>query len=314
MAWTTTELLQRWRLYAFLSATDTTLSNAEGLNILDDELQAHCFPRLLAAFEEWRVTSEDTALVAGQNAYRLPTRAHAQRLRDVLYVDSAGNAYSLPIIDPEELGTRFVGTQQRTPQVFYLRDGSVVLWPTPAAAVGSVRMSYYCMPGTLVETADCGLISEVTTVHTLGDDFYQITCSEYPEAFQSGVLYVDVVAADGGFETLCMDQLRLTAVTPGEYLLPITAFDATFVPRAGDWLCAAGTSCIPQIPAPLHMWLARRGVVSAMDILSNDKAMERAQVKADEAEARIRDLISPRVDGEPKVFVPIYSALRGIAS
>lgn len=314
MSWTTDELIAKVRIYAFEpDAADGGLSAADIISLADDELQSYVFPRVLAANAEYRVYSETQAVVAGLGNYRIQYRAHAGRLRDVLWLDASGNARSLPLIDIDLLGSRYSAVSGGDPpQVAYLKDGDLCVYPVPASAVGSIVQKFYMRPGYLVAVAAATTIATVGAVDSGGAGKRRLTGGTVPAGWTTSTSLYDVVRGSGTFETSQYD-LTAAAVTTGaaghvdftetDLVNTVAAVGATGAAystiKAADYICVAGQSCVPQIPDVVHPWLARRVALSLLEVRGDANAQAIAQRKCDEFEQSLVSLLKPRVDGEP---------------
>ena len=313
MGFTTADLLTRAKLYGWSPASSGSVTDTEFLQLADDELQSYVFPRVLEAKGEYRVATSDASITAGQTVYRLPTRAHAGRLRDVLYIDTAGNAVSLPMMDPEELGTRFSSyALESMPRAWYFQDSNVVVWPAQSTTRGTLRRTYFMRPGTLVATSACAKITTIGAASSGGAGYRRFTCANVPTSVTTSVT-VDMVRADGGFETSHIDMAVHAVVTGAAGTIDIaeTALTVGNI-SVGDYISIAGEACIPQVPDICHPWLARRVATLFLETQQDDGAMKASVAAADRMEQRILETLTPRVDGEPKTIVPTFSPIRSL--
>lgn len=314
---TTEALLTRAKLYSFFpeSTGGPPLTDAEILQLADDELQDYVFPRVLAAGGEWRVRSYQQPLVASVSSYRVPARAHLSRLRDLLVVRSDGATISIPWIDPEALGTMYTSAQSSVmPARFYFQDGNVTLWPaTTTSPSCDLLMKYYLRPGRLVPSSDCARITSIsqTTISTVLVWLIGFSGGSPPFFTSSGTYSVDFYKATGSFENVAIDVDAAWSATPF-VTLPVAGNDLTAL-AVGDYVSAADTCNIPQIPDGMHAWLARRVAVAILEQV-DPAAVDRAQAKADEIEGQIVSAIQPRMDGEPMPFVDPFSPLNEMRS
>lgn len=317
MGHTTDDLLTRAKLYSFFpsSTGGPPLTDAEILQLADDDLQNYVFPKVLASSGEWRVTDYAIALAASTSTYRLPSRAHLGRLRDLLYINASSERWSVPVIDPEMLGTLYTSAQTASsPDRFYFADGSIALYPAIGTSpTGSLLAKYYMRPGTLVATSAAACITAIGAADTGGAGYRRFTCSNVPASVTASVT-LDLIRADGGFETSHIDLAvhARTVGASGTIDIIETALSTTKI-AVGDYFCLAGESCIPQIPNAMHAWLARRTAVCILE-QTDPTAIQRAQDKADETESAIVSTLGPRIDGEPMPMINPFSTLRQLMS
>lgn len=288
--YTTATLLSDVRTGAMLPAASAgTFSDADLLRLADRELQAGIVPLVMSVREEYFVAHVDVAVSGTQVQFRVPSRAIGGKLRSVaLY---AGVTYQpVPQIDPSGAGLA------NGPFGFYVEGNTVTLrnlsgsWPSALA-----RVSYFQRPGRLVLESAAGLVQSFNTGTRV------IACT--PTAPGSG-LY-DIVRGKPGYECLAIDAPG----APVDTLVTMTAAlpaELTF----GDYVCNAEESPVPQIPPELHPVLVQRVVCKVLEALNDASGLQSAQAKLQELQTAALTLISPRVDGEPKRFVPTSSPFR----
>ncbi len=313
MAYTTAEMDAGARLYSQEpDAGEGGLSAAKLCMLADDDLQSYVFPAVVAVREEYGVVVSDQDITANISAYAIDPRAHAGRLRDVLYVSTTGDVRSLGLIDPEHLGSAYSATQTNSePTDFYLQNGMLHVWPIPSVTQGTLRQKIFARPGRLVPVDECAEVINVAPAAVPG--YWQLSFNTpYPEDWGEDNQTVDVIEAIGSFETKAV-AATAAWISAGTYYVLTTAF--TRDPVIGDWMCLTGTSCVPQVPDLCHPWLRRRTACAILGTRGDRAMMAVEQQKADELEEQILATLKPRVDGEPRHITtpnsPFRAAMRG---
>lgn len=288
---TTSDLLDDIKRRAMIPADQNTFADTDLLRFATDELRLSLLPMLLSEREEFYLTEAGASqtLVANTAAYQIPVRAAGQMLRDAYITDSAGNIYNLARIEYDER-PNFDNVTSGTPNHFYLRNNKIVLLPAPASSDYTLVTPYFIRPSKLVETASACQITDITGT--------TITVSAAaPSTFSSSVP-TDFVRATGGFE--CIE----IGVTPTS--VASTTFVYATVPDSlavGDWICVAGESPIPQLPAELHPLLAERVAKKVMKALGDVNGAKLSEETIKEMTEGARLLTNSRVQGEPKRIV-----------
>jgi hypothetical protein len=72
---------------------------------------------------------------------------------------------------------------------------------------------------------------------------------------------------------------------------------------AGDWVCPAGMSCIPQIPFDMFPLLTQRGVIKMCEALGDTQSLQVAERRYQDMAADFARTVSPRIQGTPKKLV-----------
>lgn len=303
MPWTTTELLQQIKLRSYQPDSDGEFADAELLALADSALQSELFPLLLKARGEYRLEYQDTALVADQALYRLPSRAHAGRLADVKYYGSGAtgaesDGVSLTRTSQEQLGHAY-SNSSGIPCSFYLRDDFIGLYPVPSSATGTLRCWYYMRLGQLVVTTDA---AQITALSGTQIDF---GTGLMPSAWTTSTV-VDFIGGFGTFPTLGIDA-AITTVNTDQLIMSATPPSTLAV---GDWVAVQYQSPIPQVPEILHAPLAQLVATQVLESTGELRQKAAAETKARILEAVATDLMAERVDGESKRYVPRYTTLR----
>jgi hypothetical protein len=298
--YTTTELLADLKNRASFRSSGNTFSDNELLTFLDAELQNEVVPLLLSARYDYLVDSEDIAIVANQQAYRIPYRAIGGKLREVAIVDSAGNERSdLPQIQLDHLSPG--GWPE--PSGFYLKDSKIYLSPVPTSSADSIRAYFYRRPGKLVsvtEEKQCGRITAIDV------GAKEVTVSPAaPSNFDTDTRY-DFIRNEPGFDTLGYDR------TINTFAGGVMTFDDELPSELAidDWVSVRTTSPIAQIPIEAQSYLAQSTAATVLLALGYAQEATLAKQLSMALKANFLELISPRVDGAVKKIVATSNPLR----
>jgi len=283
---TSDDLVASIKVRARVPTSQSTFTEARIRKLCDEEIQIGLLPKILAARENYFLRSYTTNVVSGTSEYRIPNRAIGVKLKAVMYEDSSGAIGPLSQIAYEDRGY-YVNSNPTAP-VYYIQNNSVILTPTPTTTSQyTLHLPYFCRPSTLVAVSACGLITAINMTTKV------VTVSATPSTITSSTL-VDLVKADGGFESAAIDQ----TVTVSGTSITFTSLPSSLA--VGDYVTLAGESCIPQIPGELHTLLSLRVTVTILESLGFVNEMKAAQAKLIEAEAAASSLLAPRSDGNPK--------------
>ena len=96
---------------------------------------------LLEANEDFYTLAVKTSLVAGQQHYSLPTDFQKVQLLEVVIGGSGVTADTQPVLPIARVEKYGFGSQQGTPQSYYLNEDLLMLHPVPDA-VKELRMDY----------------------------------------------------------------------------------------------------------------------------------------------------------------------------
>jgi len=265
---------------------------ADFVDIMSDVMHDTVVPAIVSVREEYFVTYQDQAIVAGQNNYRIPSRAVGNMLRDVVLVNSAGTEISIPRLDPESQKSSPSLVSQST-YGFKLMGDEVILIPTPAGTNGdSVRMYYERRPNNLILAASAAKILTFNpTTKIVGID---ATPSNFAVTDTFDILRPDPIFSSVGDDiaitTLSGTNLTLTAALPSGI-------------AAGQWIAESGLSPVPQIPYEGGLWLVHEALCAVLEGMTDNAGLVNARKKADRLKENFMKIITPRVHGSPQKIV-----------
>lgn len=304
MPYTADDLVTQVRRGGMIPDASTEITAEVILAFLDEESRSVIAPwRRKLAGTDYRIDQEDQSIVAGTSTYRIPWRAEAGALRDVLYVDASGDAISLDRIPLHETDEYLA---QRSPYWagpygFCVEGDFVRLLPTPTTT-GTLRLKYPRRPSRLVARTDAMLITNIVV------QLFATTYSGAEPDLFSAVTPLDIVQANPNFDLFARDVLP-ASVSTGSSVTFATSPSAEVAP--GDYLALAGETPVVQLPVELHPVLVALGVARALEADGDregaNAAYERGLVRLQGMEA----LFTPRVEAKPRKSVNRASMLRG---
>jgi hypothetical protein len=281
-AFDTTEFLNKVKLKATLP--EGRYEDSEILGIAKDMLMSVVVPTILGLKEEYYVTSESQDITANQGAYPIPYRAFGLSLREVKRLYS-NQVQDLARIDPTDIRTTATGT----PHSFYLEGQDVVLYPTPQATEGTLKLSYYLTPSAPV------LVTETAPITNIDRNTGIITATP-PTAWTTGNSF-DFVSQRNGHKTLAFD---LTATNVSTSTITFTASDIPSSLLVGDSIALAGEAPYLQAPDSAFPMLVQIVANELLEDMGDTTALQLGQAKAEQLRAAFVSSLSVRVQGAPK--------------
>ena len=286
MDYTVDALIEKVKTYAAIPTGQPAFSNARLVEIMNDELLSCVFPWIIKLQQEYFIDYKDYTIDASEPEYMVPTRAYGNVLRQVKYLvddDETFNERDLPQFNPEMINNILLPG-------FYMRGSNIHLVNFQNIADRPIRLYYYRRPNELVLSVNC---AEVTNVVASGSPGYNtITVGAYPAAWAGEDVLVDFIKGNPHFDSLEDDH---TVTNFG------SSFDLpnTVAISIGDWVCAAGETPVPQIPAEAKMMLVQLTVARIMEALGDAEGMKAAIDKYTQLEQRMSEALSPRIVGSP---------------
>lgn len=146
-----------------------TFSEDDILAFADEEMFLSQVPSILQFHEEYLVYEQESALVANQSRYPVPSRAIGMRLRDLFYRDNSNQIVEMSRINPDDRALFDRDSNSfPTPIHYYIQNNHIVIIPTVGASpTGTLIFSYYLRPNSLVtddRAAVCQSFSKTITV------------------------------------------------------------------------------------------------------------------------------------------------------
>ncbi len=305
----TTALLAQIRKQARLADDDTEATDAILLESATQILQSKYAPAVRAVRSDYYVIPKRIALEAGRPSYNIPHRAVTSSVRRVRLLDSTGRELPMAQVPFEDI---VASVQGPCPSVYAILDDRIAVSPVPNAAAYSLEIVFEYRPAQLVLTSAA---YPITVGAAYDSDTHVLGFSGPPGLALNTV--VDVVRATAPFSSPIIDGVVADRGF-GNAVYEITPFCGEHAPlgiAVGDYMCLAGESPVPQIPAELHPILAKH--TAADWLLPIDPAGAVAiQSEADRDMERALKAMAPRKQGvqqrmRPRVRSVMTSGQRG---
>lgn len=295
MAWTTTDLLSSVKNRAMIpDASSGSFSPACLLQFATEELLLTLVGMILGVREKYYETFQDQAVTANVGAYPIPARAIGGAVSSVLYVYN-GAIRQLHPIDPGAINTTVTSAY---PSNFYFQNNSIVLYPTPSATQGTLRLRYFQRPNRLEQTINCAQITAFDPVAMTA------TCAGgVPSSWGNGTL-VDFIPQTASQATPYGLSKAVTGVTGS--VISFTALPVADTannipgPAIGDWIALAEYTPIPEVPFEFQVVLAQATAVKALEAQNDQVGLQVAQAKLTEYLQMATKVVTPRDQGGQK--------------
>lgn len=282
MALDTAKLLTQIKTKA--SLPDGRYTDAEILDIANDVMLSQVVPLVLNLKEEYYVYNNTQAITASIANYAVPYRAYGLMLREVKKV-SGLNLINLNRIDPTTIKT----SQTGSPSSFYLESQDVVIYPTPAATVDSLKLSYFITPSKPVQSTEVAVITNINTSTGI------ITATP-PSAWTTSSSF-DFVSRRNGHKCLAID---LTATAISSTTITFATTDIPSSLAVGDYVTLAQEAPFVQVPDAGFPLMVQLVANELLEDLGDQAALQIGISKAENLKQTFTQAMSVRVSGEPK--------------
>lgn len=287
MAWTTQDLLTSIKNRAMIpDASSGSFGPATLLSFATEELLLTIVGMILGVREKYYETYADTAVQAGVALIPIPARAVGGVVSVVQYLYN-GAVRTLEPIEPSTVNTTVTAPY---PSNFYFQNNSVVLYPTPSAAQGTIRLRYFQRPNRLEQTVNCAQITAIGTG--------TVTCASVPSAWVTGnqVDFVPQTASQATPYGLSSALTGVSGTTLSFAALPAAA-------AVGDWIALAEMTPIPEIPFEFQVVLAQSTAVKALEAQGDQVGLAAAAAKLEKYVQAATLVITPRAQQAQKKVV-----------
>jgi hypothetical protein len=269
----------------FVPSSISGFSQQDFLDAVTEEIESYILPKLVKANSKHLLRTEDQSITANQSQYRVPARCANNGIYSVWLVNSSNGFDRLEEIDPGDVPKTGITLNANTPRFYAWEGPFLTLYPTPIATAGTLRIKYQVRPSKLVLVTAVGTITGTPVAGAS-----TVTVGSASPSSTSGPF--DIVRGTGAFEHLGIDlagsrastTITLTAGVPAVPNLPV----------AGDYVCNAGESPVPQLPTGLHLPAALRGVASIISSKGNKALAEVLLGEAVAAEKEVLESLVPR--------------------
>lgn len=307
---TSDQLIKSLKRRAMIPSDQSTFDTEDFLEILNEEISTGILPYLLEQKEEHLVNYVEVDISGNSSplSFDIPYRSVGNKLRDVSYIDSSGNAYELSRISLEEISDYSSNSSTIQGGVFYLENNSVVIPNMTSQSGSKIRMYFYLRPSSLVQVKDAGKILSIAK----GATETVITLDNFPSKFSNDVKF-DIVgsASPNKLKKFDVDKITTNSNTKS---VTIANEDVPSDIVVGDFICEAQESPFPQMPTELHTILAQRGAVYCLESLGDTEGLSNATRRLNDMEKAVTNLIENRVEGAPQKIKTRHSPLRDAVS
>lgn len=301
----TNAFIESVKTRAMLPDTNVTFREPEFLMFANEEMDNSVVPFVHSFRQDYLLVSTEIPLEPNVIRYKIPSRAIASKLRDVVLKDNSGNIYEMTRIFPED--ESFFQFNTTGGGIASLRSfmtmADEIVFPDGATPSGakSMKVLYYIRPNQLVSE------SRVATIKHVDRATNTITIDRYPEVF-SGATSFDITSHKSPFSLVAMDIVP--TVLAGPTNLQMTFAEIPKHVSAGDIISLPEETSIPQIPVEVHSLLAQRTAMRCLEALGDTQGLANAAAKMQEMEQKLSGVLQNRVEGAPQKVNNFHSFLR----
>lgn len=216
---TSDDLIESIQRKIAVPLSQVTFTSDDLLAFCNEEMMISQVPSVLLYHEEFFVHQVTVPLVTGISRYPIPDRAIGMRLRDVKWMDNAGNMFDMTRVAPEDKAffQLNIGANQAIHK-FYVEGNELVLTPAVVSSpTGSLILSFFLRPNQLVLNAKSatvvGINQTITTTASIlsqGDNI-QI----YDQTYQNITVIPMPPPQPPGLDIFTAMGIPITAISVG---------------------------------------------------------------------------------------------------
>jgi len=292
--------------------TEETFNEEDMLDMINEELSINIVKTLQDVNQEYDVVDIDVAVPTAEENYaiKVPSRASANKLRAIKYVDSSENLEDLHRVTLDNLSD--YNNSCNTADVFHVQGDEIRFPGGLTNTSGTLRLFYHLTQSTLVPNDEVGVIASISapydmTILSETVSVIDIVVSEIPDDFDTVPLF-DFVMTKSPNKPLAID-VECIAVNK---ITGTVTFRASSVParlRVGDILATAEETIYPSIPPEMHPLVAMAVAVRVAESQTDEVGLKLLLNRYEQMKNNILKLIDNRVEGSPLKFKMKYNTL-----
>lgn len=280
MDFTSTGLIAQIKRRALIPSSQNLFTDSDLIAMLNEELQNRVIPYILAVREDYFLTYNEYTQNGSTTEIDIPKNAIGNKINQVnIYTASSDDSFfaSVPRLTVSQINDYYGG--------YYIQGSKIKILPQ-AITNGQLRIYYYRRPSEIVATSKTAIISTVNTNTS-------IVCSTNLPANITTGSNIDIVSNEQPWDTIA----ERTAGTVLNATLDLT--DTTDI-ETGYYVASRGESPFAQIPQDTIPLLIQAVVVRMMEYMGDTNGLQAALLTYAQMESDNRNLITPRVDAQPK--------------
>ena len=280
MNYTSTGLIAQLKRRALVPTSQNLFTNSDIIAMLNEELQNRIVPYVLAVREDYFLTYKEYVQDGSITEIDIPYDAIGNKINQInLYTSTTDDSFfaSVPRLTVSQINDYFGG--------YYIEGNKIKIFPQPISS-GNLRIYYYRRPSEIVETNRTPIISTVNTNTS-------IICNiNIPTNITTG-MEIDIVKNSQPWDTV-------KKTTAGTVSSATVLLSDTSDIEVGYYLCNRDESPFAQIPQDTVPLLIQAVYLRMMEYMGDTNGLNAALLTYVQMEGDNRNLISPRVDAQPK--------------
>jgi hypothetical protein len=272
-----------------VATSSQTFNEQDVIEFLNIELQSSVTPIIQSVNEEFAVMSYDLSVMPLPASVRIPSEATGARLRSVQLISAQGFIQNVPRLNPDKLGSVLAWNAG-----FYIKNNELVSYPVAPTFQGTLRLNYFRRSNMLVAMNTAGRILSIDTISNT------VSLDNAPIGAWTTGTKLDAIIGDSPFDFRAQSIVATSALGAVIALPPAVIAEL----EVGDYLALEGQTPVAQfIPAEATFLLCQLAGARCLQAMGDTEGYKVAAAKAAEMQHHLINLISDRIEGQPKRLV-----------
>lgn len=225
---TSNDLIEAVKRKISFPIAENTYTDDDILKFANDEMDIAQVPTILEYHQEYLVASLIYPLRSDTNRYPVPNRAIGMKVRDVAWVDSAGNLFEMTRIqaDDKAFFQRSIGANQAVHKL-YIEGDYLVLTPSPVnQPSGSLVIYYFMEPNRLVKNERAAIIESFSKTLTVDNSSLTAGDTVTISSVNQNIYYQPTTPSSGGPIVFTSNEFQDQNVFQNQPIVTTTVFTA----------------------------------------------------------------------------------------
>lgn len=297
MGFFTEDLISAIKARSLAPISQSTFSEEDLLALATEELRTTVTSDLIKIREDFFLDDEDVAIEANVANYAIPSRAISNALKEVKFVDSAGNE-SPPLPRGDSTDSAFYQGGGSQPERFYIQGDEIIVLPKPLTASGSLRFIFPARASELIATSSCAKITVIGSSPTTAS--FTVNTDLTASLVVGSKIDIQSVQSPFKLWAVGLPITQITDVLIEVDISGVTNINDVIQPQVDDYICPTGFSNIPHIPIEYHLLLAQTVVKTLMQSLGDANKESKAEATVDKMRQALGLMSKNRVESTPQ--------------
>lgn len=194
---TTNKLIHSIKLRAAVPSTQNSFQEEDFLYFINEEIDLGVVPHVRSFHEDFFLTTDVIPLVVNVTRYDIPHRSSGNTVRDITY-NNGNQLLEMTRISVEDQVDYSSFNESNSRREFYIEGSEIVIPRGTSSEGGSLNVSYYIRPNTMVSETAASVVTAVNRNNGL------VTVNQFPQSFANATQF-DITSSRAPFRLIARD-------------------------------------------------------------------------------------------------------------